>query len=195
MTKKSITYFEHGGAKNTEELIDLVYVRLQEGDIKSVVVASSSGRTGLQFARRLGRGTNLIIVSSVPGHKKPGEWEFDLEILKELGDMGCKVIKHTHVLSGLERSFSRKFSGVSHSEIVAESLRSLFSIGTKVAVECAIMALDSGAIPLDKTIAVGGTGAKDRGSDTAIVVLPSHANNFFDFRVLEILAKPFSKDS
>lgn len=75
---------------------------------------------------------------------------------------------------------------------MAESLKSLFSPGMKVVIECSIMALDGGAIPLEKTIAVGGTGAKGRGADTAVVVLPAHTNNFFDFRVLEIIAKPLN---
>ncbi len=192
MIKKSITYFEQNGAENTDEVLRLVHERLKEGDIKSVVVASTSGKTGLKFARHLGKETNLVIVSTRPGSKKPGVWEFDLDILKELENSGCKVIRQTHAFSGLERSFTQKFSGISHSEVLAESLKSLFCPGMKVAIECSIMALDGGAIPLDRTIAVGGTGAKGRGADTAVVVLPSHTNNFFDFRVLEILAKPFN---
>jgi hypothetical protein len=139
--------------------------------------------------------TNLVVVSSHPGRGKPGVWDFDLDILKELEGLGCKVIKQTHVLSGLERSFSQKFSGVSHSEVLAECLRTLFGTGMKVAIECAVMAADGGAIPIEKTIAVGGTGsARGKGADCAIVVLPAHASNFFDFRVLEILAKPFRRD-
>jgi hypothetical protein len=54
------------------------------------------------------------------------------------------------------------------------------------------MALDSGTISLEKTIAVGGTGAKGHGADTAAVVLPAHSNNFFDFHVLGLLAKPYT---
>jgi hypothetical protein len=105
-------------------------------------------------------------------------------------------VKQSHILSGLERSISNKFSGASHTEVLAEALRCLLGVGMKVAIECAIMAADSGAIPIDKTIAVGGTATeKGRGADCAIVVWPSHFNNFFDFRVLEILAKPFSRDT
>ena len=44
---------------------------------------------------------------------------------------------------------------------------------------------------IEKTIAVGGTSPRGRGADCAIVALPAHTNNFFDFRVLEILANPF----
>ncbi len=194
MVKKSITYFEQSGAENTDEVINLVSDRLKDSDIKSVVVASTSGRTGLKFAKRLSKETNLVVVSTHPGSKQPSVWEFDPNALKELENMGCKVIRQIHALSGLERSFTSKFSGISHSEVLAESLKSLFCPGMKVAIECSIMALDGGAISLDKTIAVGGTGAKGRGADTAVVVQPSHTNNFFDFRVLEIIAKPFNND-
>lgn len=192
--KKWITYFQQSGVQNTEQLIEIVQERLKEGDIKSVVVASSRGPTGLKFAQKMARDTNLVVVSSHPGRKQPGVWDFDRDILTELEKGGCKVLRQTHVLSGLERSFSAKFSGASHSEVLAESLRCLFGTGMKVAIECAVMAADGGAIPIDKTIAVGGTSAKGKGADCAIVCLPAHANNFFDFRVLEILAKPFSRD-
>jgi len=192
MIKKQTVYFRHsGGDENTEAVMDIVHERLQEGDIKSVVVASSRGATGLKFAKRIAAKTNLVIVSSHPGRSKPGVWDFDREILKELESMGCAVIRQTHVLSGLERSFSQKFSGISHTELLAECLRTLWGTGIKVAIECAVMAADGGVIPIEKTIAVGGTAAKGRGSDCAIVCLPAHATNFFDFRVQELLAKPF----
>jgi hypothetical protein len=93
--------------------------------------------------------------------------------------MGCKVVSQSHILSGLERSISRRFSGASHTEVLAEGLRSLLGVGMKVAIECAIMAADSGAIPIEKAIAVGGTSSDEgAGADCAIVVWPSHFNNF-----------------
>ena len=189
---RSIVYFKEPGVENTEEVIEIAYKRLKEGDIKSVVVASSTGETGLKFARRMARETNLVVVSSHPGQSAPGVWRFDLNILKELESMGCHVVRHSHILSGLERSISAKFSGVSPTEFLSEALRCLFGCGMKVAIECTIMAADSGAIPIEKTIAVGG---QARGSECAIVVWPSHCNNFFDFRVLEILAKPFRRNT
>jgi hypothetical protein len=192
---RSVTYFNRPGIENTDAVIEIVYHRLKEGDIKSVVVASSEGKTGLKFAKKMAKETNLVIVSSHPGFSVPGQWEFDLKILKEVESMGVRVVKQSHILSGLERSFTNKFSGASHTEVLAESLRSLFGVGVKVAIECTIMAADSGAIPIEKTIAVGGTTtSKGGGADSAIVVWPSHCNNFFDFRVLEILAKPFRRE-
>jgi len=193
---RSITYFHQAGVENTEAVLEVVLRRLEEGDIRSVVVASSSGQTGLKFAEKMARKTNLVVVSSHPGFSEPGVWDFDLAALKELESMGVKVVRQSHILSGLERSFSNKFSGVSHTELLAEALRSLFGVGMKVAIECTIMAADSGAIPIAKTIAVGGTWSeRGAGSDCAIVVWPSHCNNFFGFRVLEILAKPYRRNA
>jgi hypothetical protein len=192
---RSIFYFNQPGVDNTDEVIEVVHRRLKEGDIKSVVVASSRGSTGLKFAEKMAKETNLVVVSSHPGYSAPGVWPFDVNILKTLESMGCKVVRQSHILSGLERSFSSKFSGASHTEVLAEALRCLLGVGMKVAIECAIMAADSGAISIEKTIAVGGTSSKKgQGADCAIVVWPSHFNNFFDFRVLEILAKPFRRD-
>ena len=109
--------------------------------------------------------------------------------------MSYKVANQSHILSGFERSISNKFSGVSHTEVLAEALRSLLGVGMKMAIECTIMAADRGAIPFEKAIAVGGTSSKvGAGADCAIVVWPSNFNNFFDFRVLEILAKPYRRD-
>jgi len=187
-----VSYFKKPGVENTEGVIDIVHRRLKGGDIRSVVVASSSGETGLKFARRMAGETNLVLVSSHPGFTTPGVWNFDQKALKELESMGCTIVKQSHILSGLERSIRSKFSGASHTEVLAEALRSLFGVGMKVAIECAIMAADSGAIPIEKIIAVGGTSSeRGRGADCAIVAWPSHCNNFFDFRVLEILAKPY----
>jgi uncharacterized protein len=193
---KEIVYFNKAGAENSNDLVEIVCRRLKEGDIRNIVVASVSGETGLKFARKMPKETHLVVVSGQPGSSAPGVWDFDRKALAELESLGATVVRQSHILSGLDRSFSRKFSGVSHSEVISETLRSLLGVGFKVAVECAIMAADSGAIPIDKTIAVGGTSsAQDGGADCAIVVWPSHCNNFFDFRVLEILAKPFRRDN
>lgn len=103
-------------------------------------------------------------------------------------------MRESHILSGLERSISSKFSGGSHTKAIAEALRSLLGVGMKVAIECTTMAPDSSAIFIGNTIAVGGTSSeRGRGADCPIVARPSHFNNFFVFRVLEILAKPLRR--
>jgi hypothetical protein len=90
----------------------------------------------------------------------------------------------------LERSFTRKFGGLSRTEAVAEALRALFGHGLKVCVEITIMAADSGAIPIEEVVAVGG---RSRGADTAVVIRPAHMNNFFDMQIKEIICMPREK--
>ena len=59
MIKKEIAYFEQSGIENTDNIIEIVHQRLQQGDIKSVVVASSWGPTGLKFAKNMAKDTKI----------------------------------------------------------------------------------------------------------------------------------------
>jgi len=71
--------------------------------------------------------------------------------------------------------------------IIAETLR-LFSEGVKVCVEITVMAADAGLIPVDRdVIAIAGT---SRGADTALLIKPSHSNDFFNLTIREVIAKP-----
>jgi hypothetical protein len=190
MAKSSIFYFEHPGAKNTDEIIGIVADRMKRGDIKNVVVASTTGDTARKLISRLkGTGAGVAIVTSQSGSEKEGENEMSNDVEKELIESGAKVVRASHVLSGVERSINRKVGGASRVETVAEALRALFGQGMKVCVEVTIMAADNGAIPCGdvEVIAVAGSGS---GADTACVVRPAHANGFFNFQVREILAMP-----
>ena len=71
--------------------------------------------------------------------------------------------------------------------VVANTLR-LFSQGTKVCVEIAMMAADCGAVGIDKqVISVAGSHA---GADTALVLTPAASNRIRDLKIHEILVKP-----
>lgn len=76
------------------------------------------------------------------------------------------------------------WKGIYPLSMVANALK-LFGQGAKVAVEVAVMALDSGMIPFgEDIIAIGGTG---RGSDTALVIRPAHSIRFFDTKVIGVI--------
>jgi hypothetical protein len=190
MAKSSISYFEHPGAENTDEIMGIVADRMKRGDIKNVVVASTTGDTARKLISRLkGTGAGVAVVTSQCGSEKEGESEMSKDVEEELIESGAKVVRASHVLSGVERSINRKVGGASRVETVAEALRALFGQGMKVCVEVTIMAADNGAIPCGEVevIAVAGSGS---GADTACVVRPAHANGFFNFQVREILAMP-----
>jgi hypothetical protein len=190
MAKSSISYFKHPGAENTDEIMGIVADRMKRGDIKNVVVASTTGDTARKLISRLkGTGADVAVVTSQCGSEKEGESEMSKDVEEELIESGAKVVRASHVLSGVERSINRKVGGASRVETVAEALRALFGQGMKVCVEVTIMAADNGAIPCGEVevIAVAGSGS---GADTACVVRPAHANGFFNFQVREILAMP-----
>ena len=100
---------------------------------------------------------------------------------------GVPIVVHSHILSGVGRAITGKFGGVTGVELIAHTLR-LFSQGVKVAVEVAVMAADAGRLPTDQdAIGVGGSGT---GADSALVLRPAHAANFFDLRIRELICMP-----
>lgn len=189
--QKKICYFEKPGAVNTHDAARCAIERAQELNLKTIVVASTSGSTAQVFFNAMtGTGLELVIVTHVYGFSKPGEWEFSEEIASRLKQQGVKIVTTTHALSGLERALSRspKIGGGSRSEAIAEALRRVVAVGLKVAVECVLMAADQGAIGIrDEVIAVGGTAS---GADTVCVIRPAHTSGFFDLQVREIVAMP-----
>ncbi len=60
---KQIIYFKEPGSENTDAVLDYVLKRVKEGSIKTVVVASTSGETGVKFARALKGLCNVVVVS------------------------------------------------------------------------------------------------------------------------------------
>lgn len=189
MAIKEILYFDRPGPDNTASLIQAVKKRVQELNIGFVVVASNSGKTGLEFREALKEtGAQLISVTEHAGFKGGDHILLSDENRRKLENSGAKTLICSHALSGVERSISRKFGGVSRVEIIAATLRQFGGEGIKVAVEVSVMAADAGLIPTgEEIIAVGGT---SRGADSAIVLKAAHMNNFFDLEIREIIAKP-----
>ncbi len=194
MLTRQIVYFEKAGPQNTDDTIRLALERAKELGIRHVVVASVSGETGLKTAKAFqGTGVKVVVVGHHVGFSKPGGREMEEPYLKELKELGATIVEQTHALSGVERSITRRLGGASRVESIAEALRTLISVGTKVCVEISIMAADGGHVPVDgkaEIIAMGGTWP---GVDTACVILPAHANNFFDMQVREFIALPRDK--
>ncbi len=190
-TEKKTFYFEKPGPENTRDCARIAVERAKEEGIRTIVVASTSGKTAEIFSEAVkGSGISLVVVSHVVGFTRPGEWEFDAAIAEKLRSAGIRIVTGTHVLSGVERAFSRsqKVGGGSRADAVAEALRRIVASGMKVAVECVLIAADQGVVGItDEVIAVGGTAS---GADTVCVIRPAHTANFFDLQVREIVAMP-----
>jgi hypothetical protein len=186
-----VYYFERPGPENTPDAARFAVERAQALGLETVVVASTSGRTALQFLEAMmDTGLRLVVVTHAVGFRAPGVWEFDEETARTLRMAGATVVTGTHVLSGLERAFSSspRVGGGSRSEAVAEALRRVLANGLKVAVECVLIAADQRAVPVDReVVACGGTGT---GADTVVVIRPAHTSRFFDCQVREVVAMP-----
>ncbi len=170
---------------NTEQVIQEAIKYAKENDINHIVIASVTGASLPELCRYFDG--NIICVTHAYGYKTPGECEFPAELRAQYEAKGVKFVTAAHVLSGAERGISNVFKGMYPVEIMAQTLR-MFGAGTKVGVECAIMALDAGCVPFgQKVISLGGTG---RGLDSAIVVTPGYAQRVFSTHIHKIICKP-----
>lgn len=173
---KQITYFREPGPENTDAVLDCVHRRVKEGDIKTVVVASTSGETGVKFTKALKGLCNVVVVS----HE-----EMRREYKEEISRLGGKPLDKTHLPL--------------HARGMDAVRNSFYTLGQgfKVCVEIVLIASDLGALnPGEDVIAVAGT---DRGSDTAIVVRACKTSDMFSrdkskrLEIREILAMPLKK--
>ncbi|MDR3570066.1 MAG: pyruvate kinase alpha/beta domain-containing protein [Syntrophobacteraceae bacterium] len=189
MTAQEIVYLDKPGPQNTAEVVRAVSKRARELGIDYIVIASTSGHTALKFQDGLqGSKCSLVCVSSHAGFAGGDKVSIDLDTKKQMENQGIQTLICSHALSGVSRSVTGRFGGVTNVEIIAHVLRLFGSDGIKVAVEVAIMAADAGLIPTDQeVVAVGGTGT---GADTAVVLKAAHMNNFFDLEIREIIVKP-----
>lgn len=181
-TKKEFTtYFESGGKQHTDEALHIAKEYADRHNVKSIVVASTTGYTA-EKAAKIFKGKNLIVVTHVHGFREPDKTEFPAELRKELESEGVKVVTAAHAFGGVS-----KLVEASIGNIIANMLR-IFSEGTKVAVEIAAEAADAGLVSTkEDMIAIAGTG---RGADTVIVLKPANSARLFEARVKRILAKP-----
>ncbi|NLT73686.1 MAG: hypothetical protein GXX94_05750 [Chloroflexi bacterium] len=184
----SCSYYDQAGPENTERTLALAGARASQLGIGFIVVASTTGETGLKAVNRLSApGREIVVVSHSTGFAAPNEQELTKENRAAIEAAGGVVLTAQHALGGLNRAIRRKLGTYQIDEIVAYVLRS-FGQGIKVACEITAMAADAGLVPAgEEVIAIGGTG---RGADTAALLLSANVQDFFDLRVLEVLCKP-----
>jgi hypothetical protein len=179
-------YFERPGPENTARTLEIADQRARELDIDTVLVASTRGWTGVQAAE-LFQDRDLIVVSHSTGFAEPNLQQLTEENRAVIEAAGTTILTCQHAFGGVNRAVRKKLGTYLTDEIIAYTLRT-FGEGMKVCAEISLMAADAGLVSAgDPCIAVAGTG---RGADTAVVLTPVNAQQFFALRVMEILAKP-----
>jgi len=186
--ESKIFYFEKNGPANTEKTLDVALACCKELDVKKIVAASSTGVTALTLKEKAGDQVEIIAVTYSAGSRFREEVEAFNKNQKTLVEKGIRIVRGLHALSGVERSFEGKYkSSFIPLNLVSDTLR-IFSQGVKVCVEISIMAAEQGLITPDEYIvAIGGSGT---GADTALLLKPAYAANFFDTRIKAILCMP-----
>jgi uncharacterized protein len=187
MVRREVWYFNEAGPKNTQACLELLDKAAAEG-FQHLVVASTTGDSGVQAARRLaGKDLNLVVVGHSVGFKGPNIDEFLPEHAAEITRLGGQVLKTTILTHSLETSLADQFKGSAPTLLIANTLRRLGQ-GLKVCCEIVMEAVDAGLIPEEtEVVAAAGTA---RGWDTVAVLKSAASKRFLKLSVLEIWAKP-----
>jgi len=185
MTVQSI-YFEKPGPQNTARTLEIAQQRADELSIRTVLVASTRGETGVQAAQQF-QGYDVVVVTHSTGFSEPNVQGLTEENRAAIEAAGAKVLTCQHAFGGVNRAVREKLGTYLTDEIIAYTLRTFGEV-MKVCLEIVVMAADAGLVRVgEPCIAIAGTG---RGADTAVVLVPANAQQFFDLRVMEVLAKP-----
>lgn len=179
--------------ESTIRTAQLAVEEATRSSIRHIVIASNTGASAavlLDTVRERypkGGGPAIVCVTHQVGFAGDGVDEMPPEARKALAGEGVSIITSTHLFGGVERSMMSTWKGQYPLGMVANALK-IFGQGAKVAVEIAVMALDSGLVPFGSdVISIGGTG---RGSDTALVLRPAHSIRFFETRVKKVVTMP-----
>lgn len=179
-------YFEKPGRENTDRTLSVAQERADQLGLETVLVATTTGATGAR-AVEVFQAQQVVVVTHSTGFREPNVQELMPEYRTAIEAGGGRILTCQHAFGGVNRGVRKKMGTYLTDEIIAYTLRT-FGQGTKVCLEIALMAADAGLVSVgEPCVAVGGTG---RGADTALVLIPSNAQTFFDLEVMEVLAKP-----
>lgn len=179
-------YFSRPGRANTERTLEIARTRADELGLQTVLVATTSGETGVRAVRHF-QNLDLIVVTHSTGFKAPDVQELTPENSSVIEAAGVRILTGQHAFGGVNRAVRKKLATYQLDEIIAHTLR-IFGEGIKVVAEMALMAADAGLVRTDTpVIAIAGTG---RGADTAAILQPTNAQSFFDLKILEIICRP-----
>jgi len=174
--EKEITYFSDPGPDATAGVLTAVQKRLKEGDIKMVVVASTTGKTGVLFAKALKGKSHVLAIS----------WKkMDPTLKKEIKANGAEAVEVEDLpLESKDMELARK---------------AYYALGQgfKVVIEDVLIAADHKLVePYIDVISAAGS---DVGADTAVVIRTTRTKDIFSeektkkLEIREVLAMPLKK--
>ncbi len=197
MQEMSINLYDQEGIENTTATLNKAYERARQLGIRQLVVATTTGQTALDCAEMMPEldiiGVTMHAIDreiyvNRYGRKVKAK---DPEIMERARQKGVRFYTGVHPFHGAVSSALRDaLGGYSAHDVMAELLKTVFSTGTKVAIECAIMASDGGF--LDMAADIIALGGYRGGADTALVLKPAYSYRMFEMRIREVLCYPRS---
>jgi uncharacterized protein len=188
MMKRETIYYEDGGAEHTETTLKASLEAAKQLGIKTILVASNSGETGIKAAEMYrGAGVQLVVVGHQMGFPAAKVQQFKPENWEKIESLGGVVNLGTDVLTNSIRR--RQNLGHSPMSIITQTLSSM---KLKVNVEIIAKACDAGQIlPGDKVISVAGS---HKGADTSVVFIASDSPHILDIKPQVFICYPLSRE-
>ena len=185
--KRETVYFEEGGAEHTDMTLDLAQKAARELGIKKVIVASTSGETGVKAAEKFkGTDVKVMVVGHQTGFPVAGKNQFRPENRERIEALGAEVNLGSDVLTNSIRQ--RQRLGHSPLSLITQAL---IMMKVKVNVEIVAKAADAGQLEQGElVISVAGS---HKGADTAIVFEARDSSDIIGIRPREIIAVPLSR--
>ncbi len=187
MIKRETIYFEEGGEQYTEETLKASLKAAKELDIKTVIVASNRGVTGVKAAEMFkDTGIQVVVVGHQMGFPVPKVQQFKPENWDKIEKLGGVINLGTDVVTNSIRR--RQKMGHSPMSIICQTL---ISQKVKVNVEIVAKACDAGQIfPGDRVISIAGS---HLGADTSVVFLANDSPNILDIKPQMYITFPLSR--
>ncbi len=187
MIKRETIYFEEGGSQHTDATLKAALKAARELGVKAVLVASTSGDTGVKAAELFkDSGVQLIVVGHQMGFPVAKVQQFKPENWEKIEAQGAAINLRTDVVTNSIRQ--RQRLGHSPMSVVTQTL---ISQKVKVNVEIVAKACDAGQVlPGDHVIAVAGS---HKGADTAVSFIANDSPNILDIKPQYVIAMPLSR--
>ena len=171
---------------DTSNVLEIAKKYAEENGILHVVVATTTGKTGVMASNVFIKDFNLVAVTHSTGFKHNGEKELLDENKKRMLSNNVRIFTGPMIFHSWNDYYRKKSGSITPTTIIADALR-IFGQGTKVAVEIIAMAADAGLIPSKPVIGIAGT---DQGADTVILAESTNSKRLFDMKVIDVIAKP-----
>lgn len=172
--------------KSTEEVLNIANTYAQDHNIHDIVLATTTGKTGVMASTLFGKDKNVVAVTHSKGFKEKGKQELLEENKKQMQKQNVSIFTGPMIFHTWNDYYRKKKGTITPTTMIADTLR-MFGQGTKVAVEIVAMAADAGLLAEEPVLSIAGTGY---GADTILLITPTNSKWLMDMHIIDVIAKP-----